>query len=276
MTLIFVIHLESAAFYVQFTTFSQIFRTLIQTNFISVKMNTSTYPSDNGQEYDPVYPEHQYYEYPTQDTQQDYSYPQVPPYEYNNAVIYPPTSEESRYSSSQFPIEQDPYGQSIYNPYEVSDRPYVPEYPSNPHASSSSDMVSDDHQLGSSIAHHSTDGWGSNTGTTGANNSLTTTEYPQHKDRHSSKQNLSKGKSSKNPNVRTPRKSLKPPAEFTSVFEINPDKGPQRKSRKTFTDEEKRKVEAVRSIGACGPCRQSKRNVSFLITLHAVIINLIC
>ncbi|KAG9240546.1 hypothetical protein BJ878DRAFT_282306 [Calycina marina] len=58
--------------------------------------------------------------------------------------------------------------------------------------------------------------------------------------------------------VRTPRQRGGPPPELTSVFDANP-RSSQRKLRRTYDEEEKKKVERVRSIGACIPCGRNKR-----------------
>lgn len=53
-----------------------------------------------------------------------------------------------------------------------------------------------------------------------------------------------------------------PPKSQLSVFPSNPEPKAQRKQRKSFDEKEKKKVEAVRSIGACPQCKARKRTVS--------------
>jgi hypothetical protein len=58
------------------------------------------------------------------------------------------------------------------------------------------------------------------------------------------------------------KKSRGPPKCLLSVFDSNAEPQTKRKSRKAFTEEGKRKVEAVRMLGACIQCRFGKRTVS--------------
>lgn len=48
---------------------------------------------------------------------------------------------------------------------------------------------------------------------------------------------------------------------LSSVFEVNVSQQPKRKARSSFTPQGKRKVEAVRSVGACIQCKFRKRTV---------------
>jgi hypothetical protein len=58
------------------------------------------------------------------------------------------------------------------------------------------------------------------------------------------------------------KKSRGPPKCLLSVFDSNAEPQTKRKSRKAFTEEGKKKVEAVRMLGACIQCRFRKRTVS--------------
>ena len=58
------------------------------------------------------------------------------------------------------------------------------------------------------------------------------------------------------------KKSRGPPKSLLSVFDSNAEPQTKRKSRKAFTEEGKKKVEAVRMLGACIQCRFRKRTVS--------------
>lgn len=60
---------------------------------------------------------------------------------------------------------------------------------------------------------------------------------------------------------RTSKKSNGPPKSLLSVFDSKIDHQTKKKHRKSFTAEGKKKVEAVRSIGACTQCRSRKRTV---------------
>ena len=68
--------------------------------------------------------------------------------------------------------------------------------------------------------------------------------------------------SSSNVNSRPAKMSKGPPKSFVTVFDISNDSHARRKSRKPFTEEGKKKVEAVRKVGACVECRFRKRTVS--------------
>jgi hypothetical protein len=68
-------------------------------------------------------------------------------------------------------------------------------------------------------------------------------------------------------NMRAPKKSRGPPKSLLSVFHSNTESQTRRRSRKAFTEEGKKKVEAVRIIGACVQCRARKRTVCMLILL---------
>ena len=50
---------------------------------------------------------------------------------------------------------------------------------------------------------------------------------------------------------------------LSSVFEVNMNQPPKRKARSAFTPQGKKKVEAVRSVGACIQCKFRKRTVSY-------------
>jgi len=59
-----------------------------------------------------------------------------------------------------------------------------------------------------------------------------------------------------------PTKKLRgPPSALLGVFDANTDPNQKRNRRKTFSDESKKKVEAVRTVGACIQCRFRKRPV---------------
>lgn len=49
---------------------------------------------------------------------------------------------------------------------------------------------------------------------------------------------------------------------LSSVFEVNLNQPPKRKARSAFTPQGKKKVEAVRSVGACIQCKFRKRTVN--------------
>lgn len=66
--------------------------------------------------------------------------------------------------------------------------------------------------------------------------------------------------------MRATKKERGPPKSLTSVFPSNPSSEPQRKSRRPFSPEGKKKVEAVRSVGACVQCRTRKRTVSYVMS----------
>jgi len=66
----------------------------------------------------------------------------------------------------------------------------------------------------------------------------------------------------KSSNMRATKKAQGPPPSSLTVFPSKVDSSSRRKSRKQFTEEEKKKVEAVRSIGACNECRSRKRTAS--------------
>ncbi|KAH8588599.1 hypothetical protein B0O99DRAFT_746674 [Bisporella sp. PMI_857] len=63
----------------------------------------------------------------------------------------------------------------------------------------------------------------------------------------------------KDKNLRPSKKYRGPPKALCSVFDGNIESLVKRKSRKPFTEEGKKKVEAVRNIGACFQCRFRKR-----------------
>ena len=67
---------------------------------------------------------------------------------------------------------------------------------------------------------------------------------------------------SSNVNSRPAKKSKGPPKSLLTVFDSNIEPNIRRKSRSAFTDEGKKKVEAVRRVGACTECRFRKRTVS--------------
>lgn len=50
---------------------------------------------------------------------------------------------------------------------------------------------------------------------------------------------------------------------LSSVFEVNMNQQPKRKARSAFTPQGKKKVEAVRNVGACVQCKFRKRTVSW-------------
>ena len=62
--------------------------------------------------------------------------------------------------------------------------------------------------------------------------------------------------------TRPAKKSRGPPKSLLAVFDSNTEPTIKRNSRKAFSEEGKRKVEAVRSVGACVQCRFRKRTVS--------------
>jgi hypothetical protein len=51
---------------------------------------------------------------------------------------------------------------------------------------------------------------------------------------------------------------------LSSVFEVNVNSSSKRKTRSAFTPQGKKKVEAVRNVGACIQCKFRKRTVRFL------------
>ena len=236
-------------------------------------MNTSTYLPDDEQ--DGVTTEFlgdaEYYPY--SDTQPTYTYQPTISYAYNTPNTYTSANVEPQYVSTQS-SHQGTYSDPDYSQYEASSSAYVPEYSSYPTVSSSSDNAGGygQSQLASSGPSGSMENWETFPGVTEEDSSYTTSEH-RGTDQHSQKKSSSKSKHSKSGNMRTPRKHHGPPPELTSVFDVNPDSKSQRKSRKTFTEEEKKKVEAVRSIGACGPCRQNKRTVG-LKAFHSVLTKL--
>jgi hypothetical protein len=67
---------------------------------------------------------------------------------------------------------------------------------------------------------------------------------------------------SSNVNSRPTTKAKGPPKYFLTVFNANIEPNIHGKSRSAFTDEGKKKVEAVRRVGACTECRCRKREVS--------------
>ena len=73
----------------------------------------------------------------------------------------------------------------------------------------------------------------------------------------------SAAKPSFNVQSRSAKKSKGPPKDSLNVFEVNPATPTRRKSRSVFNEETKKKVEAVRRLGACIECRFRKRTVSF-------------
>jgi hypothetical protein len=82
---------------------------------------------------------------------------------------------------------------------------------------------------------------------------------------------------SSNINTRSTKKSRGPPKSSLTVFDSNLEPHTRRKSRSAFTEEGKKKVEAVRRVGACNECRFRKRTVgpllpcqSFKLTRHSV------
>jgi len=62
-------------------------------------------------------------------------------------------------------------------------------------------------------------------------------------------------------NKRAAKKSRGPPQALLTVFDSNIEPQSKRKCRKPFSEEGKKKVEAVRSVGACIQCRFRKRTV---------------
>ena len=64
-----------------------------------------------------------------------------------------------------------------------------------------------------------------------------------------------------NINTRAPQKSRSPPKSLFSVFDSSTESLTRRRYRRAFTEEGKKKVEAVRNIGACAQCRARKRTV---------------
>ena len=67
---------------------------------------------------------------------------------------------------------------------------------------------------------------------------------------------------SSNVNSRSAKKSKGPPKSLLTVFDSNIEPHTRRKSRSAFSEEGKKKVEAVRRVGACIECRFRKRTVS--------------
>ena len=62
--------------------------------------------------------------------------------------------------------------------------------------------------------------------------------------------------------TRPAKKSRGPPKSLLTVFDSNTEPTIKRNSRKAFSEEGKKKVEAVRNVGACVQCRFRKRTVS--------------
>jgi hypothetical protein len=66
---------------------------------------------------------------------------------------------------------------------------------------------------------------------------------------------------SSNVNSRSAKKSKGPPKSLLTVFDSNIEPHTRRKPRSAFSEEGKKKVEAVRRVGACIECRFRKRTV---------------
>jgi len=272
MALDIVLPLNPTTSFVQYCILSLLLFTLIYTHYTIVKMDNSTYFPDDEQncgvtEYtentEPVYSSYTY-------AQPSYTYQQTIPYDYNTSNTYTSASLEPQYASTQ-PALQGMYNPS-YNQYEAPGTSYETEYSSYAPVSSSSNMVSEYYQPVSYVPLDSME----NPEDTPVVTQHDTSSIPSQlrsSDEHTHKKSSSKTKHSKSSNMRTPRKQNGPPAEFTSIIDLHPD-SKTRKTRKPFTEEGKRKVEAVRSIGACGPCRQNKRTVSFQIKDFTVTIKL--
>ena len=73
---------------------------------------------------------------------------------------------------------------------------------------------------------------------------------------------------SSNVNSRSAKKSKGPPKSLLTVFDSNIEPHTRRKSRSAFSEEGKKKVEAVRRVGACVECRFRKRTVSSHIPME--------
>lgn len=58
---------------------------------------------------------------------------------------------------------------------------------------------------------------------------------------------------------------------LSSVFEVNVNSSLKRKTRSAFTPQGKKKVEAVRNVGACIQCKFRKRTVRFLNSNYSLI-----
>lgn len=67
---------------------------------------------------------------------------------------------------------------------------------------------------------------------------------------------------SSNVNSRPTKKSKGPPKNLLTVFDSNIEPHARKKSRSAFSEEAKKKVEAVRRVGACTECRCRKRMVN--------------
>jgi hypothetical protein len=89
------------------------------------------------------------------------------------------------------------------------------------------------------------------------------TPYSSHK--ASPRPESSAAEPSSNVNSRSAKKSKGPPKTLLTVFDSNIEPHTRRKSRSAFSEEGKKKVEAVRRVGACIECRFRKRTVSLRI-----------
>jgi hypothetical protein len=76
-------------------------------------------------------------------------------------------------------------------------------------------------------------------------------------------------KSTEPPTIEVPKsKKLRGlPSSLITVFDANTKPHVKRNTRKSYSDEARKKVEDVRKIGACSQCRYRKRTVSFPVAL---------
>jgi hypothetical protein len=70
---------------------------------------------------------------------------------------------------------------------------------------------------------------------------------------------------------RPTKKRRGPPTSLLNTFNANDDQ--RRNSRKKFSDDGKKKIEAVRQLGACVQCRFRKRTVSILESSNGQVSN---
>jgi len=223
------------------------------------RMNSSTYNSGYAQGYNST----------------DYSQGvQGGEYEYDDTATsnqtgygYPSTTSSYEYASNPYTPESVmptyEYTYSGYGRYDASDSTSRTEYPSNQPVSAFGALNSGSYgytqPVSSAPSAPAEDLRDINAGT--AYGQPSSSGHRRGDQRHH-RSSSSTDKHSKH--MRTSHKSRGPPSSLTSVFVANPESEGKKKPKRSYSDEEKLKVERVRSMGACGPCRQNKRTVSFL------------